>query len=109
MNETLEFVSVSSLLLVGSFFVLTGALGVWRMPNFFTRLHPAGIADSLGFPCVLFALIVVNGLNLVSAKLLLLLIFIMLTGPVACHALAKAAYLQDKKSPFSPPPKQQEP
>lgn len=81
------------LILLGAFFVLTGALGVLRMPDFFSRLHPAGVTDSLGVPCILIGLICHSGLTLISGKLFLLMLFLLLTSPTACHALAKAAFL----------------
>ena len=81
------------LILLGAFFVLTGALGILRMPNFFARLHPAGVTDSLGVTFVLAGLILHTGLTLVSGKLLLLMLFLLLTSPTACYALAKAAFL----------------
>lgn len=90
----------NGLILLGAFFSLTGALGILRMPDFFSRLHPAGVTDSLGVICVLAGLMLKVGLTLVSAKLLLLMLFLLLTSPTACHALAKAAYLSgmaDKK------------
>lgn len=80
-------------ILLGAFFVLTGALGILRMPDFFSRLHPAGVTDSLGVTCVLGGLILHAGLTLVGGKLALLMLFLLLTSPTACHALAKAAFL----------------
>lgn len=81
------------LILLGAFFALTGALGILRMPDFFSRLHPAGVTDSLATPCLLIGLMLHAGLTLVSGKLLLLMLFLLLTSPTACHALAKAAFL----------------
>lgn len=83
----------NGLVLLGAFFVLTGALGILRMPNFFARLHPAGIADSLGVMFVLAGLMLHAGFSLTSGKLFLLMLFLLLTSPTACHALAKAAFL----------------
>jgi multicomponent Na+:H+ antiporter subunit G len=83
----------NTLMLLGAFFVLTGALGILRMPDFFSRLHPAGVTDSVGVILVLGGLMVQAGLSMVSGKLLLLMLFLLLTSPTACHALAKAAYL----------------
>lgn len=83
-------------ILLGAFFVLTGAVGVLRMPDFFTRLHPAGVTDSLGIPFILIGLMCHSGVTLVSGKILLLLLFLLLTSPTACHALAKAASLTEK-------------
>lgn len=79
------------LLIAGGFFVLVGTVGLVRMPNFFTRLHAAGVTDTLGVGLVLLGLVVIAGLELQSLKLLLILAFILLTGPTATHALAKAA------------------
>ena len=31
----------------GVFFGFTGSLGILRMPDFYTRLHPAGKSDTL--------------------------------------------------------------
>jgi multicomponent Na+:H+ antiporter subunit G len=91
--DTLVYWLGNILVLLGAFFVLTGALGIMRMPNFFARLHPAGVTDSLGVTFVLAGLILHTGLTLISGKLLLLMLFLLLTSPTACHALAKAAFL----------------
>jgi multicomponent Na+:H+ antiporter subunit G len=77
--------------LAGSFFCLTGALGLIRLPDFFSRVHGAGVLDSLGTILVLLGLIVQAGLSLVTAKIVLVMAFLLLTGPTAIHALARAA------------------
>ena len=38
----------AGLLAAGSIFVLIGAFGLIRLPDFYTRLHAAGITDTLG-------------------------------------------------------------
>ena len=35
-------------ILAGVFFVFTGTLGMLRLPDFYTRLHAAGITDTMG-------------------------------------------------------------
>lgn len=88
----------AAMLLLGTFFVFTGALGLLRMPDFFTRLHPAGIVDAAGIPLILLGLMLISGFTLFSAKIFILLLFLLLASPTACHALAKAAYLaRDEK------------
>lgn len=78
---------------LGAFFVLTGALGILRMPDFFSRLHPAGVTDSLGVTFVLCGMMLHMGLTAATGKLFLLMLFLLITSPTACHALAKAAFL----------------
>ena len=79
------------LLLVGSVFALIGSIGIVRMPDVFTRLHAAGITDTLGAAGVLLGLALKAGFSLLLVKLLLMLVFLLLLNPTACHALARAA------------------
>lgn len=80
-----------ALILGGSAFALIGGLGLHRLPDFFTRLHAAGITDTLGAGLILAGLMVQGGLTLVTVKLFLILGFLLFTSPTATHALAKAA------------------
>lgn len=88
-----EIVAVAggAIVLLGSIFMVIGALGVVRMPDVFTRLHAASVSDTFGVGLILTGLILVGGLTLVSVKLAFLLAFLFLTGPVATHAVARAA------------------
>ena len=79
------------LLLVGSVFALIGSIGIVRMPDVFTRLHAAGVTDTLGAAGVLLGLALKAGFSLLLVKLLLMLAFLLLLNPTACHALARAA------------------
>ena len=85
-------------LLGGGVFLLIGALGVLRLPDFYTRLHAVSICDTLGAGLVLVGLMLQGGLSLVTIKLLLMFYFMVFTGPTAVHALAEAA-LQGKLKP----------
>ena len=79
------------LLLSGAFFLVTGALGMVRLPDVFTRMHAAGMTDTMGAGLILAGLCVYSGANLVTLRLLLVLAFLWFTCPIATHALAKAA------------------
>ncbi len=81
----------SAIVLLGSVFMVIGAIGVVRMPDVFTRLHAASVSDTFGVGLILIGLILIGGLTLVSVKLAFLLAFLFLTGPVATHAVARAA------------------
>ncbi len=86
-------------LLGGAIFLLIGAIGVLRFPDFYTRLHAVSVCDTLGAGLVLVGLIFQGGLSLVTVKLLLIFYFMIFTGPTAVHALAQAA-LQSKLKPL---------
>jgi multicomponent Na+:H+ antiporter subunit G len=86
-------------LVVGGFLVITGALGVLRFPDLYTRLHAASITDTGGAGLVLFGLALQSGFTIVAVKLVLIFWFLMFTGPVSSHVLAKAA-LHGKLEPL---------
>lgn len=79
------------LLLAGGAFLVTGGIGLLRLPDFFARLHATGLTDTLGTALTMLGLILQAGLTLVSVKLFLIFAFLFFTGPTATHALAKAA------------------
>lgn len=82
------------MILLGSVFVIIGGVGLLRLPDFYTRIHAAGITDTLGSWLILIGLMLHQGFNLGTAKLAMLLFFLLITSPLASHALAKAAYLR---------------
>ncbi len=88
-----EFINVLAYFFVigGAVAIVIGLIGVYRMPDFFTRLHAASIVDTLGTIFIIFGLLLYSGINLVSAKLILIMLFVLITTPAAAHALAKSA------------------
>ena len=85
------------LLLSGGLFALIGGLGLLRLPDVYTRMHAAGITDTLGAGLILSGLGLQAGLSQTAIKLALILVFLIYTSPAATHALAKAAYLRGAK------------
>lgn len=88
------------LIAVGAFFVVAGAIGVLRFPDFFTRLHAVSVCDTIGAGLILTGLMFQGGFSLVTVKLLLIFYFMIFTGPTATHVLAKAA-LQGRLEPLT--------
>jgi multicomponent Na+:H+ antiporter subunit G len=76
----------------GLFFFLVGTVGIIRFPDVLSRIHAAAKCDTLGALLCLTGLIIFNGINIVSVKMLLVLIFIWITNPVASHLIGKAEY-----------------
>ena len=79
------------LVIGGGFFLIVGGIGLVRLPDLFTRLHAAGVGDTLGVGLFVLGFMFLADLGSVTLKLALVLLFLLLTGPVATHALAKAA------------------
>jgi len=78
-------------LVSGSFFCLTGGVGLLRFPDFFTRIHAASLTDTLGAGLILVGLMLQSGWSLALPKLAMILLFSLLAGTTASHAMAKAA------------------
>jgi multicomponent Na+:H+ antiporter subunit G len=79
-------------LLGGSFFSLTGAIGLFRMPDVYTRSHAAGITDTMGALLILAGLMLQAGFTLITAKLAIILLFLLFTSPASSHALNHTAW-----------------
>lgn len=91
MNEIVgAFVS-----LAGSLFFLLSAIGLLRMPDAFNRMQAGTKATTLG--SILFLL----GIGIMKpdwlGRMLILIVFIVLTNPVSSNALARAAHAHRKR------------
>lgn len=80
------------LLLGGALLGIGGGIGLLRFPDFYTRLHAAGITDTLCAGLFLAGLSTQFGLTLASAKLALVFAFLLFTSPTGCNALARTAW-----------------
>ena len=90
MSAALDLASWA-LILAGGAFCLVGALGILRMPDFYTRVHAASVTDIVGSFAILLGLALQAGLSLVAVKLIFIALLIFFTSPAATHALVKAA------------------
>ena len=78
-------------LVAGGLFCVIGTIGLIRMPDMFTRLHGASVVDTLGMGFLIVGMMLQAGFTLVAAKLIIIAALVLLTTPVATHALAQAA------------------
>lgn len=78
---------VSLLLLVGATFLLVGAIGLARLPDFFMRLHGPTKATTLGIGALVLAS-AVHGRTLAPLTIML---FLFITAPVVAHVVALCA------------------
>ena len=97
----MEFLSVEfikdavswALFLAGSLAVVTGAIGLVRFPDFYTRLHAAGVTDTGGAELIIIAMLLQSPDWLIAMKLVFIGVFLFLTSPVATHAVAHSAWM----------------
>lgn len=79
-------------LLVGAFFSLTAAIGALRLSNLLSRMHAVTKPQVLGLFLLLTGLAIELRDPSVLGMLLLIVVFQLLTAPVAAHMLARTAY-----------------
>jgi multicomponent Na+:H+ antiporter subunit G len=77
------------LLLIGAGFMFLSALGLFRMPDVYTRLQAGTKAATLGAIAVILAVLVSHPHW--AGKLLLIMLFILLTSPVGSSTIARSA------------------
>ncbi|MEX0684585.1 MAG: monovalent cation/H(+) antiporter subunit G [Balneolales bacterium] len=80
------------LLLFGAGFMLIASIGVVRLPDLLMRMHASTKAGALGAGLIMLAVALIFGELAVSTRALTIIIFLLLTAPVAAHIIARAAY-----------------
>ena len=86
-------------ILSGSLFALIGAFGALRFPDFWSRLHAVSITDSAGMILLVIGMCLQAGPTLVTVKLLIIGVFLFITGPTSTHAIANAALVTGLRPP----------
>ena len=72
--------------------LLIGSLGLVRLPDVYARIHAVGMIDTAGASLIILGMVIHSGFTLVSAKLILIGVFMFFTSPIATHAVARAAH-----------------
>ncbi|SDS62563.1 multisubunit sodium/proton antiporter, MrpG subunit [Halopseudomonas litoralis] len=100
MNDLIAFAG-SVLVLLGALFSLLGALGVWRLPDAYSRMHSASKAGALG------AILILLGTLFATAghawfTILVAIAVLLLTAPMAAHAISRAGHLAGVRPEVGP-------
>jgi multicomponent K+:H+ antiporter subunit G len=88
------------LLVCGGLLALIGALGLLRMPDFFSRVHPPAMGTTLGTGCVLLTSMLVSSVLQQRAVLheALIALLLAMSAPITTMLLMRAAVTRRKKS-----------
>ncbi len=85
----MEYLGIAALSL-GSLAVVLGALGLVRLDDVYQRMHGTGIVDTGGAGLILFGLLMFSPDWTVTVRLILIGFILVMTGPTATHAIARA-------------------
>ena len=90
--ECIQEIIAALLMGLGLIFLIGSMIGMLRLPDFYSRVHASGNSETLGTLLVFLGLAVYNGISITSAKLLIILMFILIGNPIGSHILTKSAY-----------------
>lgn len=93
----------------GAAFLGVSCFGLIRLPDFYSRAHAVGKAETLGSMLILVGLALHNGVSLSTLKLFLILGIVAVTNPTSTHALARAAIRSGLKLWRAPAPEEPRP
>jgi len=82
----------AGLMVAGATVMLLAAVGLLRMPDLYSRMQAATKASILGAGCLLLAVAVHFADLAITARALLVIVFVFLTAPVSGHMIGRAAY-----------------
>jgi multicomponent Na+:H+ antiporter subunit G len=77
---------------VGLAFIVGGAIGLLRFPDFYTRLHAARVSDAVGATILLIGLAILAPDGALALRVLLLAALTAALGPTLSHLAANAAH-----------------
>lgn len=90
--EIVRFGVGGVLVALGLVFMAGGAIGLLRFPDFYTRLHAAGVSDAVGGVIMIAGLAVTAWDGAMTLKLALLAGLIIALAPTVAHLAANAAH-----------------
>lgn len=81
------------LLVIGCLFVGFSIFGIVRYRNLYTRILLISKVDTVATLTIIIGLILMRGLDTASVKLVILVVFLMITNPINTHMIARVAWL----------------
>lgn len=91
MNLAINEIVAVILLSCSLFFFLASAIGMIRLPDFYSRLHASGNSETLGLMLSCLGLVIYEGPTLLSVKIVIVFLLVFLANPIGTHILGKAA------------------
>lgn len=87
--EWIRFIVGMSFLIGGLVIFGIELYGVFHYKYILNRMHAAALGDTLGIALCMIGLIIFNGINFTSLKMILVVVFLWFASPVASHMIAR--------------------
>lgn len=89
MIDIIRLIACIILTVLGLGCLVTGVVGVYRFKYALNRIHAGALLDTVGILLMLLGIICATGLNVTSAKILVVIVFLWLTSPVSGHLIGR--------------------
>ncbi len=84
---------IAALFMMGGLvFFIGSAIGMLRLPDFYTRIHASGNSETLGCTLSFIGLMIYEGATLTTVKMAVVFLIVFMANPIGSHILSKAAY-----------------
>lgn len=90
--NSLREVIAALFMLCGLVFFVGSAIGMLRLPDFYSRIHASGNSETLGCALSFIGLMIYEGATLTTVKMAFAFLIVFLANPIGSHILSKAAY-----------------
>jgi len=95
--EWILFFAGAVFLVIGLGIFVIEMIGAFRFKYVLNRMHAAAMGDTLGIGFSLLGLILMNGWNLTSLKMFLVILFLWFSSPVSSHLIARLEVTTDEE------------
>ncbi|MCI5109097.1 MAG: monovalent cation/H(+) antiporter subunit G [Marivita sp.] len=79
-----------SLIILGGFFAVIGALGLVRLPDVLLRMHASTKIGTLACGLILLSCAVIFGTSDIIIRVIAIVLFILLTAPIGAHMMGRS-------------------
>ena len=87
--EWVQLIVGGALIVIGLLIMCAGVIGVYRFRYVLNRMHASAMVDSMGILFAILGLVVLSGFQFGTLKLILIVVFFWLAGPVSSHMICK--------------------
>lgn len=96
--EWIRFIGGAALIVLGIIIFFVEISGVFRFKYVLNRMHAAAMGDTMGLSACIAGLMLMNGLNFTTIKLLCIIVFLWLASPVSSHLIARLEVITNPDS-----------
>ena len=93
----IRFIIAAIFIIAGVIIIASAMVGNFRFGYVINRMQVGATADTLGTMLVILGLIIISGINTISLKLVVMILFMWIANPVQSHFLARTEIISNEK------------